>query len=99
MNDKLPANQRPGGSPYRGVDYSGPTKSAPTHDEMMEEMKCQVEHDNFPSPPHWAAKLMWMERDGARAFISARGKESTEAVRNLYDHFTRMKSEGWKRST
>ena len=93
-----PFNERPGSHPYRGADTST-IESEPSHDEMMIEMRCQVEGERYPSPGHWEAKILWMERDGCRAFLVSKGKEPTAAVCNLYADFKRMQQEGWKRST
>ena len=64
----------------------------------MDEMHAQIGHERHPEPAHWEAKILWMVRDGARAFVTAKGAEPTEAVRCLYRHFQWMKREGWERT-
>jgi len=85
------------GGPYRGVDDSPPAPPSLTTDQMMTRMQCKIEYSSYHKV--WEASILWMERDNLRAFITATGNENSEAVSNLYDHFKRMQSEGWKRTS
>lgn len=93
MSSDHPLNQLPG-DPYRGVDSSPPELS---QDEMMSRMRARVQFDLIYK--RWEAEIFWMERSGARVLLTTHGKECSEAVRNLYHHFTRMLSEGWTRTS